>query len=110
MNEKQVLTERLGASPVPSPVVVNLRRHRGDELSQFRIEHAPSATQVFVQGMGVLLGQHVDLTQSRVKAVAQDEIDDAVRTSEGHGRLRTIPRQGTERRAAISGKDNGKCV
>ena len=44
-----------------------------------------------------------DLRQFRVKAVGKGEIDDAVSTAKGHGRLGAVPREGFQSLAASSG-------
>ena len=104
LDEVDVLEDRVGGAAVPALPHAHLRRHDGYE----RIEAAavaPGALDVLRQRLRLVLGQHVDRPDARVRHVRQDEIDDAVATSEGHRRLGAIEREREEPRAFAPGHD-----
>ena len=90
--------------------LLETRRHRGDELGQLGIVDAPAGAQVLMQGMCVELGEHIDLAQPRMEAVAEHEVDDAIGAAEGHRGLGAIPGQGTQRGATLTGEDDDESV
>ena len=54
----------------------------------------------------MVLGEHVDAAQTRVQAITEDEIDDAILPTERHRGLGTVARERAERTAPIAGKNN----
>ncbi len=53
----------------------------------------------------LVLREHVDGPDARVRQVRQDEVDDPVAAAEGHGRLGAIEREREEARALAAGHD-----
>ena len=103
-----VLVDRVGGALVPLLADPVLGRDAVEELVRLVAEDVPAALQVLVQGERLVLGQHVDLPQVAVDAVAEGEIDDAVGAAEGHGRLGTVLGQRIEALPLAPGQDQGQ--
>jgi hypothetical protein len=73
-----------------------LRWENFDELAKLFRDDVPSHTDVPVQRQRLVLRRDIDVAESRINAVAQGEIDDAVRAAEVHRWFRAIFCQGIE--------------
>src|SRR6185369_12165829 len=82
-----------------------LRRDRLDEVIEHGGESPPSRDVLFERG-ALVLRQHLDAKKSRVDEVREDDVDDAVTTAEGNGRLRSVERQRAHTFPLASGEDH----
>ena len=89
----QVLVDGVGGALIPVLADALLRRQDLDELAELLRHHGPALADVAVERERLVLGRDEDVAQSRVDAVAQDEVDDAVGAAEIHRRLGAIPRE-----------------
>jgi hypothetical protein len=71
-------------------------RQKLDELAQLFRHDIPRHPDVPVQRQRLVLGGDENAPKSRVYAVAEREIDDAVGPAEVHGRLGPFSRQGMQ--------------
>ncbi len=65
------------------------------------------ARQMPVQRRGIELGQHVDLADAAVDAVAHGHVDEPVGATDRHRRLRALLREGVQPAAGASTQDDG---
>ncbi len=102
-----ILIDRVGGPLVPVLVDALLRRHDVDELAQLAAQViAPAEIDVPVEAHRFVLREHQHLAQPAVQAVREREVDDAIGTAEGDGRLRAITRQRLESRTFAPRQDD----
>ena len=89
----QVLINRIRRSLIPVLAHALLRRQNLDEFSELLRDDAPPHPDVAVERERLVLRGDEHAAQTGVDAVAEDEIDDAVRSAEVHGRLGAFLRQ-----------------
>ncbi len=102
----QVLVNRVGGPLIPVLADPLLRRQQLDELAELLRDHGPALPDVAAERQRLVLGRDEDVAQSRVDAIAQDEVDDAVWPAEIHRRLGAIPRERGESLASPSCQHN----
>ena len=90
----QVLVHGVGSAEVPVFTDSLLRRQDLDELAELLGDDTPPHAHVAAQRERFVLSSDEDSPQPRVDAVAEGEVDDAVRTTEVDRRLGSIPGQG----------------
>ena len=78
----QVLEDRVRGAEIPVLADPFLRRQDLDELAELLRHDVPAHADVAVERQRLVLGGDVDVPQPGVDAVAQGEVDDAVRPSE----------------------------
>ena len=71
---------------------------------------APALANVPVERQRLVLRGDEDAPEARVEAVAQDEVDDAVRAAEGHGGLGPLLREREQSFADTAGEHNDQDV
>ena len=81
----EVLIDGVGRALVPASATTHLWWYWGDELAQFRIEDGPAVTQVFLQRMRLVLGDH-QRPADAAGADSPDDCDDAVTLWQAAGR------------------------
>ena len=81
-----------------------------DELARLFGDDTPAHPDVPVQGQRLVLGRNEHAAQPGVDAVAQNEIDDAVRSAEVDGRFGAILCEGVKPLARATGEDDGEAV
>ena len=101
----EVLLNGVRRALVPALPRSHLRWHRRDEFSKRRVEDGPSVSQMFLERMRLILGEHQDTSEVRVEAVAECEIDDPILPAERYRRFGPMRRQGMQTRADATGKD-----
>jgi len=69
-----------------------------------------SAHYVFVEGLGVELGQYIDLVQSGIKAITDGYVDQAVLAEKRYCGLGPVTGQGIKPRAAATPKYHAQYV
>ena len=84
VDEGEVLPDGVGGALVPVVAHLHLGRHLLDELVQPRGEEIEAEAEVPAERVRLVLGQHQDLADLRIDAVAEGEIDDPVDGAEGH--------------------------
>src|SRR5207247_1683010 len=97
-------------SLVPVLADALLRRQDLHELAELLRYDAPAHADVPVERERLVLRGDEDAPQPRIDAIAQGEVDDAVRTTEVHRRLRPLFRQGVEALASTAGEDDDEAV
>ena len=90
----QVLVHGVGGAEVPVLADPLLRGQDLDELAELLGDDAPPHAHVAAQRERLVLGSDEDSPQPGVDAVAEGEVDDAVRTAEVDRRFGSIPGQG----------------
>ena len=98
----EVLVDRVGGALIPVLADALLRRQNFDELAELFRHDVPAHADVAVQRERLVLRRDEDAPQSRIDAVAQREIDDAVGPAEEHGGLRAVSREGVQALAGAS--------
>jgi hypothetical protein len=88
-----VLVHGISGALIPVLADAFLRRKNLDELSELLRHDAPAHADVAIQRERLVLRRDEDAMQPGVDAVAQGEIDDAVRPAEKYGRFRAVARQ-----------------
>ena len=106
----QVLKHGVGGAEIPVLADALLGRQNLDELAQLLRHHVPSHPDVPVEGERFVLGGDEDPAQPRIDAVAEGEIDDAVRPAEVHGGFRAFFGQGVETLAGTAGEKDDEDV
>ena len=61
-----------------------------------------------VEGVRLVLGQHRDLGEARVRQVRQHEVDEPIGTAERNGWFGTVHREGHEAFALAASEDDGQ--
>ena len=105
LDEADVLRDRIGGAGVPR--TAGLRRVRGEDRdSTVALVQVPggAGTQVGVEQVRPVLGQHADRVDARVGAVRQREVDDAILATERDGRLGDVLGEDAEPAALPAGK------
>ena len=100
----EVLVDRVGRALIPVLADALLRRQDLDELAELLRDDRPALADVAIERERLVLRRDEDVAESRVDAVAQDEIDDAVRPAEVHRRLGALARQRREPFAGAAGQ------
>ena len=85
-----VLIDGVGRAFVPVFVDALLRRQHIDVFAQFAAKEAPAGGEVAVEALRLVLRQDEDAAKVAVDAVGKGEVDDAIESAEGHGRLGAI--------------------
>ncbi len=106
----EVLVDRIGCPLVPVLADALLRMEDLDELAELVGDNTPAEAQVTGQRERLVLEGDEDLAQPRVDAVAQREIDDAVRPPEVDGGLGALFRQRVEPLANPAREDHNDRV
>ena len=106
----EVLVHGVGRALIPVLADALLRRQDLDELAELLRHHRPALADVAVERERLVLRGDEDVAQSRVDAVAQDEIDDAVGPAEIHRRLGALARQRREPFAGAAGQHDHEDV
>ena len=84
----EVVTNGIRGSLVPSTGVHSLLgRPQLDELTELPAQETPALLDVQNQGVGFVLGQYANTTDTRIDAVGEREVDDAELARERHGGL-----------------------
>ena len=105
LDEVNVLKDGIGGSLVPGFVLrPHLCRDVDDEMTLQQSAELPSLAQMLEQRLAAELGEHVDRVDSRIDEIAEDEINDAVFTSEGNCRFGAFSREGKEAGSFAAGK------
>jgi hypothetical protein len=78
LDEIMVLADTIGRAPVPVKADALLRGHDFEELADLGAEDVPALLQVVVERLGLVLGEHDDLVDLGVDAIAQGKVDEAV--------------------------------
>ena len=100
-----VLKDSVGGALVPGLGDALHRRKNLDELAEFAgHDSAPALADMPVERERLVLGKDVDVTQVRVDAVGECDVDDAVLARERNRRFCTVARQGEESFAGTSGE------
>src|SRR5262249_23627828 len=96
---------------VPLFVDPLLRWNDVDELAQLAAQVIPPTERdVAIQAHRLVLREHENPPQAAVEAVGEREIDDAVDTTERHGRLGPVARQRAEPRSLSSCQNDGQDI
>jgi hypothetical protein len=102
-----VLEDGVGGALVPG---LGDALHGGkdfDELAEFGGDDgAPAFADMAIQREGFVLGEDVDVAEVGVDAVGEGDIDDAVLTGEGNGRLGAVAGERKEPLSRTTGKQN----
>ena len=106
----QVLVDRVGRALIPVLADPLLRRQNLDELAELLRHDAPAHADVPVERQRLVLRRDEDAPQPGVDAVAQREVDDAVRAAEVHRRLGALLRQRIEPLAGAAGEHDDEAV
>ena len=106
----EVLVDRVGRALIPVLADALLRRQDLDELAELLRDDAPAHADVAVERQRLVLRGDEDAPQPRVDAVAQREIDDAVRAAEVDRRLGAILRQREQPLAGAAGEHDDEAV
>src|SRR5690606_23738572 len=85
IDDIEMLVNRVGGAAIPKFTQLLLRRHDVDELAELAVQITPAALNMLNQRVRLILGQDEDLANTRVHAVRQREIDDAVLAAEWRG-------------------------
>ena len=102
----QELIDRIGGAFEPLfAVAVGLRRNRVKELAMTD-QPRPEFLDMLVQRIGAVLGQDVDLLDSGVEQIAQNEIDDFVFAAERDAGFGAIGRNLSQPFAFTAGQDH----
>ncbi|MNH36100.1 hypothetical protein D3C79_968590 [compost metagenome] len=85
-NNVEVLRHRIRRAAIPVFTVhALLSGQQIDKLIHLFAEEGPAALDVLHQGMGLILGDHADAADARVKTVRKGKIDDTEFTTEVDG-------------------------
>ncbi len=95
-NRVEVLVDGVGRAEIPVLAHALLRAEDLDELAELVGDDAPSHADVTAERERFVLQGDEDLAQARIDAVAQREVDDAVRPAKVDGRLCPLLRQRIE--------------
>ena len=106
----EVLVDGVGRALIPVLADPLLRRQDLDELAELLRHDAPAHADVPVERQRLVLRGDEDAAQPGVDAVAQREIDDAVRPAEIDRRLGAILRQRIEPLARAAGEHDDEAV
>ena len=106
----QVLVHGVGGAQVPVLADALLRRQDLDELAEFLGDDVPAHADVAIERQALVLRDDEDAAQAGVDAVAEREVDDAVRAAEVHRRLGAFPGQRRQAFADPSGQDDDERV
>ena len=106
----EVLVNRVGRALIPVLADALLRRQDLDELAELLRHDAPAHADVAVQRERLVLRGDEDPPQPGVDAVAEREVDDAVRAAEVDRRLRALLRERVEPLAGAAGEDDDEPV
>jgi hypothetical protein len=104
----EILKHGVGRAPIPMVAQLLLRRDDLHELAEFASQITPAPLQVLDQGLGLVLGEHADLPDSRIDAVGEHEIDDAELSAKGRRRLTPVLGESFQSLASAARQDDGK--
>ncbi len=106
----EVLIHRVGSPLVPVLADALLWREDFDEFAKFFGDHAPAHADVAIERQRLVLGGDENVSESRVDAIAEGEVDDAVRAPEVDGRLRAVFGQRVQPLACAAGENDDEAV
>ena len=106
----EVLVHGVGRALIPVLADALLRRQNLDELAELLRHDAPAHPDVAVERQRLVLRGDEDPAQPGVDAVAEREVDDAVRPAEKHRRLRAVPGQRIQAARRRPGKQDDQRV
>ena len=106
----EVLVDRVGGAQVPVLADALLRRQDLDELAELFRHDVPAHADVPVERQRLVLRRDEDAAQPGIDAVAEREIDDAVRAAKVDRRLGAILRERVEPLAHTAGEHDDKDV
>ena len=106
----EVLVDRVGGALVPVLADALLRRQDLDELAELLRHDVPAHADVPVERERLVLRGDEDAAQPGVDAVAQREVDDAVRPAEVDRRLGALLGQRIEPLAGAAGEHDDEAV
>jgi len=98
------LQDRVGAARVPPWAEPLLRRHGGDVVTDDG-GHPPGLTDVPIQRVRLVLGEHADPQVLRVHQIGQHEIDQPIVATEWNGRLGAVCGERPQAFAFTTGED-----
>src|SRR5258707_2973134 len=105
-----VLIDRVGRPHVPVLADPLHGRQDFDELADFTAENVPTFADLTIQRERLILSEDIDAAQTRVNAVGERDVDDAVDAAEGHGRFGAGAGGRIEARACASGEQNSERI
>jgi len=91
----EVLPDRIGGALVPGWPPSLLSRDRFHVLVEERRE-PPTAGEVGVEGLALVLRQHLDLVETAVDEVGESQVDDPILAAEGDGGFGPVQGQGVQ--------------
>ena len=109
IDEVERLQNGVSGAVVPALAAALLGGHGRDVLRD-GARKVPGLGDVAVERVGFVLSQHRDLVETGVDQVGQNEVDEAVGTTKGHGWLGAVFGQGEQALSFPAGEDNGKDI
>jgi hypothetical protein len=106
----QVLIDGVRRADIPRIAGPHLGRDDGDVLLNLRVEDRPAVPQMFLQRMGLVLGEHQHPANARMQAVAQGEVDDAVFPGKRDRGLGPIDGERVQPGADAPGENDRECL
>ena len=101
-----VLIDRVRRAQVPVVPDVHLRGNRNDKVLLQERTEIPSVPEVLQESLGLELRQYIDRPDPRVHEVAEDEVDDAILSTERHGGLASELGQWKQTCSTAAGHDH----
>jgi len=85
---------------------------RGKHFDEFAEAHemGPACTNVAIEAEGFVLRKDKNTAEGRIDAIGESNVNDAVKSAEGDGRLGTISGERPETFTLSTGKENSKCI
>ena len=108
-DQVEILVDGVRRAAEPVRPAAHLGRDRIDELPDVERE-SPGADDVLDERVRLELGEDLDLRETRVHEVVQDEVDDPVAAAERHGRLRAVAREWEQPLPHAAREDDGEHV
>jgi hypothetical protein len=102
----EVLVHGIGRAEIPVLADALLRGKDFDEFAQLFRDDIPTHADVTIERQRFVLRGDVDMPQPGIDAVAEREVDDAVRPAEIHRRLRAIFRERIQAFSHSAGEQN----
>src|SRR5271157_1914186 len=109
LDEIDVLQDSVGRTLVPGfGLGTHLRRYWDNKVARQQSTELPYLAQMLKQRLAAELGEHIDRVDSGIDEIAEDEIDDPVRASEGNRWLGAIPSEGKQAGSLATGEHNAQ--